>query len=159
MVVLVIMSVFSAMILPSVATALRKTGLGATGNQLCEMLDFGYMSAVTRHRSVVVNLDPNRRMCWVSISAVSLPWLEEREEPQTRMLAAMELPEGTQFIVNRSETSSLDATSSQVWETITFRSDGGTDDALIELTSARGERFEIEILGATGEVHGREVRL
>lgn len=159
MVVLVIISMFSAMIVPSVATALRKSGLKTIGNQICELLDFAYMSSVTRRRPVVVNLDAGRRLCWVSVSTVSLPWLPEQIEPETRILATMELPEGTQLIITRGEASpfSTAQSQSQSWEVITFRSGGGTEDALIELTSARGERFEIRILGATGEVSGREV--
>jgi type II secretion system protein H len=157
MVVLVIISMFSAMIVPSIASALRKTGLKSTGNQICELLDFAYMSAVTRHRPVDVNLDAGRGLCWVSVSTVSLPWLAEQREPETRILATMELPEGTMLIVTRGEASPFSGTRSQPWEVMTFRSDGGTEDALIGLTSARGERFEIQILGATGEVHGTEV--
>lgn len=159
MVVLVIISMFSVMIVPSMANALRNTGLAATGNKLCELMDFAYMSAVARRRPVVVNLDAARRLCWVSMSTVSLPWLAEREEPKTRVLASMDLPEGVQLTVTRGEPSPLDMTTSQVWETIRFRSDGGTEDVLVELTSPRGERFEIEIMGATGEVHGEEVPL
>lgn|GEM_PF-2083564 len=159
MVVLAIISMFTVMIVPSMATALRNTGLPATGNRLCELMNFAYLSAVARRRPVVVNLDTARRVCWVSMSTVSLPWLAEREEPQTRVLASMELPEGTQLTVSRGEPSPLGISPSQVWETITFRSDGGADDAMIELTGLRGERFEIEIMGATGEVHGREVLL
>jgi len=157
MVVLVIISMFSAMIVPSVATALRKAGLKTTGNQICELLDFAYMSSVTRRRPVDVNLDAGRRLCWVSVSTVSLPWLPEQIEPETRILATMELPEGTQLVITRGEASPFSTVRSQSWEVITFRSGGGTEDLLIELTSARGERFEIQILGATGEVSGREI--
>jgi prepilin-type N-terminal cleavage/methylation domain-containing protein len=159
MVVLVIISMFSAMIVPSIAAALRGTGLRSTGNQVCEVLNFAYMSAVTRHRPVVVNIDAGRRLCWVSAYRSSLPWLAEPNESETQTLATMELPEGTRLTVTRGETSPFSAAESQPWEVITFRSDGGTEDALIELTSMRGERFEIEILGATGEVRGREVLL
>ncbi len=156
MVVLVIMAMLSTLIVPSIQSALRKGGLSATGNKLCELLNFSYMTAVTRHRSVVLNLDPARRRCWVSVCTASLPWLDEQQEPEPRVLEAMELPEGTEFTVVRGEGSAFTATSAQSWETITFRSDGTTEDARIELTNHQGEHFQIEIFGLSGEVRATE---
>ncbi len=153
MVVLVIMATLSAAILPSIASALRRTGLRATRDKLCDLLNFAYMSAVSRGRPVEVNLDPSRRACWVSVRTVSLPWLDEEErETEIRTLATMELPEGTEIVVRRLEESRFGTAASKVWETIAFRSEGGTEDVFIELTNPQGERFEIEIIGATGKV-------
>ena len=67
------------------------------------------------------------------------------------------MPEGTEVGLTRGESAWADASSSQDWETITFRSDGMSEDVLIELDSPKGERFEIEVIGVTGEVRGKEV--
>ena len=44
------------------------------------------------------------------------------------------------------------------WETLTFRSNGTAEDAVIELTNAEGEQYAIEIAGVTGTVTGGEVQ-
>ena len=160
MVVLVIISMLSVSIVPSVTSAMRGTRLSTTGNKLCDLLNFSYLSAVTRRQSVVVNLDTPRRLCWVSVNRARLPWLpEEGSVPATRMLASMELPVGTRIMVTRGEEFRPEFTASQVWETITFRGDGTADHVLVELTNERGERFAIEVMGTTGEVQVREMLL
>ena len=156
MVVLVIMALLATSIAPSVASGLQRNGLKTTRDKLCELLDFAYMSAVTRRRPVVVNLDARRKLCWVSVSAVSLPWLEDRPGPKTHVLATMTLPEAVQVTVIHGEESRLGVMATQVWETVTFRSDGRTEDAVIELTDVQGERLAIKVVGVTGEVHTGE---
>ncbi len=156
MVVLAIMVTLAGMVVPSVATALRSTGLKTTAHKLHELLNFARMSAVSRRRPVVVCLDSERRQCWVSLSTVTLPWLDEPEEPKTRTLASMTLPEGTEMVLLRGGEMALDVSSLQAGELITFRSDGVSEDVLIELTDQRDDYFEIEIVGATGQVLLRE---
>ena len=156
MVVLVIMSLLVTLIMPSVASGLRRDEVRTTRDKLCEVLDFAYMSAVTRHRPVVVNLDARRALCWVSVSAVSLPWLDERPGPKTATLATMALPKDMQVTVTHGEESALGVTPTQAWKTVTFRGDGRAENVIIELTDVQGKRAAIEVVGVTGEVHARE---
>ena len=156
MVVLMIMATLSGLVAPSVAAALRSTGLGTTGRKMTDLLNFAYLSAVSRRRPVVVNFDPQRRLCWAAVHAVSLPWLQSENEREMEPLATMQWPEGTQVAVTRAEETSPVRTGSQTGQTIVFKSDGGAEDALIEMTDRHGERLEIEIVGATGEVRLRE---
>jgi len=153
MLVLLIMGTLSTMILPSIATSLRSKNIDATTTKIHELLNFAYLSAISRHRPVVVNLDAERRRCWVTVRTVSLPWLEQHEEkPDTRTLATIELPEGTDVVVTREQTSSFADLPSQLWETIVFRSDGSSENVIIELGNDSGEVRVIEIIGITGEV-------
>jgi prepilin-type N-terminal cleavage/methylation domain-containing protein len=156
LVVLILIAMLSTAIVPSVASALNRGGIRATGEKLCELLDFAYMSAVTRRCPVVLNLHAERRRCWVSMTRPSLPWMEESGEQGSRVLGTMALPEGTGLAVTLGENSAFGMEQSTAWETITFQSDGRTDDVSIELTGPAGERFLIQVLGATGEVHGEE---
>ena len=157
MVVLVIIAMMSTLITPSIASALREKGPVATANNLSELLRFAHLSAITRHRSVVVNLDSSRGKCWVTVTRTSFPWLPDDEVPQTRILEAMELPEGTELIVTRGPNSPMGVDQSAAWETITFGSDGMTEDTVIELVGPGRDRFQIDVYGVTGEVHVREV--
>lgn len=150
------MAIFAGMIMPAMSRALRGTSLRTTGEKLREIFDFAYASALSRRRPVVVNMDAARQRCWVSSRTVSLPWMEEENEPKTRTLASMELPGKIEFTISRLGERVLDRTPSERWETITFSSDGRTEDVAIELSDADGERFEIEIVGATGQVRVRE---
>ncbi len=157
MVVLVIIALFSSLIAPSVVSTMHGSGLKSIGYQLCEMLNFAGMSAMTRHRSVVVNLDTKRGRCWVTVSVASLPWIEQGDARQNQVLAAMTLPEQTQLSITHGQETLYDLSPSTSWETLTFRNDGSTEDTLIRLTGSEGGLFEIEVFGVTGEVHGREV--
>ena len=156
LVVLVLIAMLSTAIVPSVASALNRGGLRTTGDKLCEMLDFACMSAVTRRCPVVFNLHVERQRCWVSMAQPSLPWMEESDEGTARVLAALVLPEGTGVVLTRGEDSAFGSNQSTAWETITFQSGGGTGDVRIELSSPAGERYLIQVLGATGEVRGEE---
>ncbi len=157
MVVLVIIALMSTLITPSIATALREKGPVATANNLSELLRFAHLSAITRHRPVVVNLDSSRGKCWVTITRTSFPWLPDDELPQTRILEAMELPEGTELMVTRGPDAGMDDSQSVGWETITFGSDGMTEDTMIELRGPAGDAFRVDVYGVTGEVHVQEV--
>ena len=152
MLVLLIMGTLSAMILPSIATSIRSNSIDATTAKIHELLNFAYLSAISRHRPVVVNLDTERRRCWVTVRTVSLPWLEQQEEaPDTRTLATIDLPEGTDVMLTREQTSSFADLPSQLWETIVFKSDGSSENVIIELANDRAEVRVIEIIGITGE--------
>jgi Tfp pilus assembly protein FimT len=156
MLVLVIMATFAGMIMPAMSRALRETSLQTTGERFCEVLNFAYLSAVSRKRTVVVNFDAARGLCWVSLQTLSLPWLPEEDQTKTRTLASMELPERTEIIINRLGETAPQRVAAEEWETVTFRSDGRTDDLLIELIDESGESLEVEVIGATGEVRIRE---
>ena len=156
LVVLVLIAMLSTAIVPSVASSLNRGGVRTTGQKLCELLDFAYMSAVTRQCPVVVNLHAERQRCWVSMAQPSLPWMEESREQGDRVLATLVLPEGSDVTLTRGEDPSFGANQSTAWETVTFQSDGRTDDVSIELRNPAGERYLIQVLGATGEVHGEE---
>lgn len=152
MLVLLIMGTLSTMILPSIATSMRSNSIDATTTKIHELLNFAYLSAISRHRPVVVNLDTQRRRCWVTVRTVSLPWLEQQEEkPDTLTLATITLPEGTDVMLTREETSSFTDLPSQLWQTIVFRSDGRSENVIIELANDRGEVRVIQVIGITGE--------
>jgi len=157
MLVLLIMGTFAAMILPSVATSVRSNSLDATTGKVHELLNFASLAAISRHKPVVLNIDTERRRCWVTVRTTSLPWIEyEQEQPQTRTLTTIEIPDGTHILVTRPESPSSFPTSSGPWETITFQSDGSSEDAIIELTDQNGELREIQLVGSTGEVIVKE---
>lgn len=152
MLVLLVMGTFATMVVPSVATSLRSNSVEATTSKVHELLNFACLSAISRHKPVVLNIDSERRRCWVTVRATSLPWIEyEEEKPESRTLAVMEVPEGTSIVITRAESPSFAAASSGTWETIVFQSDGSAEDAIIELTDQRGEPREIQVIGSTGE--------
>ncbi len=154
MVVLVIMAGLSSLVVPSIASALRRTGLGSTGTELCDLLDFAYMTAVTRHRAVDVNLSEDKGRCWVTVRSATLPWIEEQERPKAQRMAVLRIPEGTRMTLMQEDGRGM--RSAGRWEILTFNSDGTTDDAVVVLSNDKGEEYRIEIFGATGEVHGKE---
>lgn len=154
-IVLLIMAAFAGMVMPAMTRALRGARAETTGNNLREMLDFAHTSAVSQRRSVVVNIAPARRKCWITLRRASLPWLPESEADETRTLAAMALPEGTRITLSRGEQADVRRVTQAAWETVTFHSDGRTEDVVIELDDASGRRVEIEIVGATGRASVR----
>ncbi len=156
MVVLVILALFSSAIAPSVVSAVRKSGLSAEAQKLADTLDFACVSAITRHRAVIVNIDPARKRCWITAPKATLPWLEEDEESKTQVLAAMAFGERSDIAVVLGEEGAYDVSSSGPWTTLTFNSDGSTNDAVINLSDLDGQRCVVEVFGATGEVHLRE---
>lgn len=155
MMVLVIMAMLSAMIVPSMSVALRGKGAIGTSRKMKDMLHFGYISAVSRRRAVVFHLDTERRRCRVTLKKASLPWHEDETETRTEILAEMQWPRGTDVTFNRYETETLTTAPENV-ETLTFRSDGTTDDAEIILRDEGGKGSRIEVLGATGEITAEE---
>ena len=159
MLVLLIMAVFAGAIMPSMSRAFRGAGLKATGEKLCETLQFAYASAVSRKRPVMVNMDLDRRRCWVTLHAVSLPWLDGAEDAaeDDKTLINMEWPEKIRVTINQTgETQFPSSEQTASWEVITFHSDGRSSDILIELANEEDEPFEIEILGTTGQVRMRK---
>ena len=97
-VVLLIISTFTALVVPSVAQAMRAKDIDATAAKLCETLQFAYASAVARRQPVTVRLDPDTRRCRVMLRTVALPWLETTpDRPDARTLAAMSWPEEMQL--------------------------------------------------------------
>ncbi|MBN2308079.1 MAG: prepilin-type N-terminal cleavage/methylation domain-containing protein [Candidatus Hydrogenedentes bacterium] len=158
MVVLMLIAMLSTFIVPSITSSAREKGLDAVSGRLRELADFSYMTAVTRQRPTVLNVDPRRGRCWVTTAAVSLPWLEtpQEERPPSRVLASMAVPEGIRIDVQYGERASFERTSSREWDTITFRSDGQADDVAILLENEAGQRVEIAIQGVTGETRLEE---
>jgi len=160
-VALVIMAVFAGMVMPAVSRAFRGAGLKTTGDKLCELLAFAHAAAVSRKRPVVVNIDPDRRLCWVTLQTVSLPWLDDGEDAarEERTLARMEWPATIRVILSRpaeAETDSSRIRRAENWETIAFRSDGRAADVLIELSDDEDKYLEIEITGVTGRARKKD---
>lgn len=162
LIVLMLIALISSLIVPAVAAVSRRGGLDATGQRLAELSRFGSMSAVTRHATVVLNLDADRHRCWVSLATAALPWQKRTDDnaPRTQILETLTLPEGTSLSVTKASVGSPDnATASQQWDTITFRPNGLAEDTSIRLSNPAGEQFSIEVVGVTGEVRtGAEAR-
>ena len=152
MVVLLLMSLMTGLIVPSAVSALRRNGAGTEGEKLLEILQFAHLSAVTRHHAVDVNIDGERRLCWVSVSSGSLPWLEDQVEFGTQTLATLQLPDNVQIVVSRGERTEYAMDAVQGWERFTFRGDGGSENLTIELTDARERTYTLDIVSATGEI-------
>jgi len=143
---------------PAVSRAARGSGARATGEKLRDVLQFAYASAVARKRPVVVHLSSERRRCRVTLRRVSLPWLEtDEKQPETRTLATMVIPERVRLDVSRLDEEPLEQASETAWEQIVFRSNGRAADMRIVLEDD-DERFEIEIVAATGQVRVGENR-
>jgi type II secretion system protein H len=163
LIVVMMMSIFTALIVPSMATAMRNKTLAGTGKNICELLEFARMSAIARHRPATLNIDSARGLCWVSMNEVSLPWLEpqgEEERPETRMLATIKLPEGTECNLTWGETVSDETMTETEWNIVTYQANGTTDDVFIELSNLdEDEPFRIHVYGTTGEVHTGEEML
>ena len=154
MVVLIIITLLSTMVVPSAVSAVRRNTIQTEGAKLTELMRFACVTAISRHRQVQVNLDPNRGRCWVSLSSPALPWIEDRQETTSQILATLPLRKDLRLSVALGEDTA--GSSSQDWQIITFRSDGRADNALVTLTDPQGDEYAIEILGATGEVIVRE---
>jgi len=163
-VVLLIISTFTALVVPSMAQAMRAKDIDATAAKLCETLQFAYASALARRQTVAVRLDPDARTCRVMLRAVALPWLEPApDRPTVHTLAAMSWPEEMQLTLSEgsnaspaAQPSSALARSSTGPQTIMFRSNGRTEDVVIEVADHKDQRRYVEIVGLTGEVRVKE---
>ena len=152
MVVLVLISLMTGLVIPSAVSALQRTGARSEGEKVLEMLQFAYLSAVTRHQTVDVNIDGRRRLCWVSLSSATLPWLDNQAESTTQTLATLKLPDTIQILVSRGERTEYTTNASQGWEKFSFRGDGGSENIAVELTDVRNGKYALEIIAATGEI-------
>ncbi len=155
MVVLVLITLLSTLVIPSAVSAVRHKTVVTEGEKLAEMLRFAYMSAVTRHHPVQVNLDSQQGRCWVSLSVTALPWLEEDQVSRAETLTSLRLPRELRLEVRRGA-EEYQSAGGPGWQVITFHSDGRADSCLIALSNAQGERYTIEIMGATGEIVVRD---
>lgn len=152
MVVLIIITLLSTMVVPSAVSAVRRNTVRTEGGKLAELLRFASVSAISRHKPVQVNVDSRRGLCWVSLSDAALPWVEERQEARTQTLATLPLRKDLQLMVTFGESDLPAGGTSGDWQVITFRSDGRADNAVLALTDPRGDIFEVEVFGPTGEV-------
>lgn len=154
LVVLLIMATFVTLVAPSVAQALRSNDIDATSERLREMLQFAYAAALARRQPVMVNVDHSRRRAWATVRKPALPWLDSQGKPSTTTLATMSWPEATRLGILRSAAPNA-ASGAASFETVTFRSDGRTDDLVVELSGERNEKRFIEVVGRTGEARMR----
>ncbi len=158
MVVIVLMAILSGALVPSIVSAARRTGAKAAATKVVDLLDFAYATAIARRQPVVVNLDSERRLCWVSVQSISLPWLSDINEVQPRTLASVALPDGIEVSFFRVSEVAPVKGSEMRWETIRFEPDGTAEDVLIELTDRNQGCWTLEVVAATGEVRMKEER-
>jgi Tfp pilus assembly protein FimT len=151
LVALMIMAIFSALVVPAVSST-RGLDLRSAGENVAESLRFAATTALARRMPVEVNLDASRRRCWVVVRPTRLPWLEDQPESDTRVLEEFRLPAGTQLRLTWPGDGPGSAANSESWEALRFDSAGVTQDVVIELSDATGERFTIQLEGATGLV-------
>ena len=152
MVTLAIMALLTGIIMPSAVSALRRSNVESRGEDLIELFRFGQRYAVTSHHPVQVNLDSQKNLCWVSVLQTKLPWLEQSEDSKTRALETMQFPPEYHLTIQGDE--SL-GTSNDAWKTVTFKSDGRSDDTLIQLSDETGMVYEIMVFGANGSIQRR----
>jgi len=150
MVVLVLLALLTGMIAPAAVSALRRSGITAQAEDLAEMLRFAQRYAVTSRQPVQVNLDRNRGICWATSIQTSLPWVEGADERRRETLATFKLSRDIALSVESTETGA------NAWDTITFKSNGQTDDALLRLSDGRSEPVELLVVGTEGSVRYRE---
>lgn len=149
MVVLMMITLFSTLIVPSVVTATREDSIATQRDKVAELLRFANLSAITRHHPVQVYVNSSSGICRVALSQTALPWLEE--QPTMEVLESLRLPNNI-----RIDLSSTDENASDGAQSITFYSDGRADGSLVTLTDSRGERGVVEVMSSTGEVIVRE---
>ena len=149
MLVMLLMTLFSAMVIPSVVSAVREDTVQTQGERLAEVLRFASLSAVTRHRTVQAFVDERRGTCRVALSNPALPWLEGYGSPKAQILSSMRLPDGMRLRVERGGTEGSGAAGEGP---LLFRSDGRAEDAAITLTDRRGEEFAVRVSAADGSV-------
>jgi type IV fimbrial biogenesis protein FimU len=147
MVVLLLITLFSTLIMPSVVTAMREDALSTQRDKVAELLRFASLTAITRHHPVQVYVDSDKGLCRVVLSQTALPWLDE-EQRSSQVLASLRLPEKMHVELARTEEN--DATGDPT--SVTFLSDGRADGTRLTLTSAKGERGIVEVIATTGEV-------
>lgn len=152
-VVLAIMALLASLIVPAAMAAMRKGGVEPVGKELGELARFSLVSAITRHAAATLNIDAARGRCWVSMNAVRLPWQEYDREPSAQILASMKIPDGISVRLESGAPveSELEAMK-PAWDTLVFQANGIAQDAAIEITNRSGDRYLVEILGATGAV-------
>ena len=117
-----------------------------------DLLNFACAAAIARRQPVLVNFDPDRHVCWVSVEAVSLPWLSEDEQVQALTLASVELADSVEVSFHREAEPSRSFRSEERWETIRFEPDGTVEDIVIELADRTGDLYSVQIVSATGEI-------
>ena len=152
-VVLLTMALFAAMVLPAVSHAARGTGLSTTRDKLRDLLEFARASAVSRKRPVTVNVAPQRRRVWVTLQTTALPWID-KEQPPTRVLAAMEIPEKlrieVEYLADDPPAASTD------WHRVRFASDGRAPDVRLALVDPSQRRLAVRVTSASGRVRVEE---
>ena len=153
---LVIMALMAGIIMPSVVSAMRRNDVESHGEKLMELLQFAQRYAVTSHHPVQVNIDREKNVCWASVLHTNLPWLEQTQESKTQKLETIVLPPEYQLSMKHQESES---TTGSAWKTITFKSDGRSDDSLIRLSDERGVSFEIMVFGSNGSMQRRVTSL
>jgi hypothetical protein len=82
--------------------------------------------------------------------------LDEPDKPTQRTLAAMKWPKDTRLGLSRPQALMRGLEGSSAFDVIRFRSNGRTDNLVIELTNEQNQRRFIEVVGWTGEVRMRE---
>ncbi|MBI5093048.1 MAG: hypothetical protein HZB26_11495 [Candidatus Hydrogenedentes bacterium] len=154
MVTLMLMALLTTLIVPAVASAMRRTGIDDTGRKLSDLIKFSSSYAVTRHRMVMLNLDSAGGRCWVTAYGGTLPWreTEDGQSSPPKSLASLELPKGTTLSVDCSAESNYSVSGGMPWDIVTFRANGGAEDVVIRLSNSSGETLDIEVFGVTGEL-------
>lgn len=153
MVVLVLLALLAGMIAPSAMSAMRRSGVVSQGEDLAELLRFAQSYAVTSRVPVQVNLDSARGLCWASVVRTSLPWLDQDAESRAETVASLKLAKGIALVVQSGESS---GTGTGNWQTITFKSNGCTEDALVQVSDGRSTPIELFVAGTEGSVKLRE---
>lgn len=153
MVTLVIMALVAGLIMPSAVSAMRRNNVQSHGEKVLELLQFAQRYAVTSHHPVQVNIDSGKNTCWASVMQTKLPWLEQVQESNTRQLKMLVVPPEYQLSMQSQDSQS---TSSAAWDTITFKSDGRSDDTIIRLSDERGIAYEIIVFGSNGSIEQKK---
>jgi len=160
MICLMIMALLATLIVPGMANAMRRTGVEDTGKKLADLLRFSSVYAMTRHRMVILNMDSGSRRCWVTTYGGSLPWQEsDVSQPKSGsgpQLASLQLPANVMLTMDRHAASAFETADNVAWETVTFRANGGAEDVTIHLAGPKGETFDIDVYGVTGELRTRQ---
>jgi type II secretion system protein H len=153
MVVLVILALLAGMIAPSAVSALRRSGVESQGEKLVEMLRFAQRYAVTSRHAVEANFDSRQGRCWVASINTTFPWVEEEGRDMPEILATLKLPDNILLNVRPDPAS---RSSENPWQTISFKSDGRAESALLRLTDDRGTVVEVMVMESDGSVHQRD---
>lgn len=153
MVVLVLLALLAGMVAPTALSALRRSGVSSSGEDLVELLRFAQRYAITSHQPVQAEFDSRTGRCRVYSVATAFPWMETGAPDRPEILATLQLPPAIRITPRSGDGETGESAGRR---RITFAGDGRAGQTEVHLLDERGGTYAIRVMAADGAILGRE---